>query len=699
MGIPIDYSNLYAISIPFCNFETIMHYKCANAVLNTILDTKNKFILKNLYMCRTVSSLKFFAILLISMSFVMVANAKLKLPAILSSNMVLQQKQVNRIWGWADPRQAVQLNFAGIDYLTSANTRGEWQILLQPLQAGNAGALKITAGLENLVLENILIGEIWVCSGQSNMEWRMNMMGDTYKQEMLTANNDQIRYLTVRKTVNNMVADDLLLDQTWTAINPATIGGCSAVGYWYAKQLQAKLKVPVGLIVSAWGGTSAQPWVSVDGLYEFPHYVADFRDRVLPVDLNEIEQLRAKSFAQYQADLLVNAGKNLQLVSPQWDDHEWKDMKLPGQWEGQGYSTMDGVAYYRLRFNVSSQDAGKAAKLNMPAIDDMDSTYINGIFIGAVNQWDAERKYEIPAGVLKAGENLLAIRVEDGGGGGGLASVPSIFYIQIEQKKIMLEGKAKFWVMAQRSDPIGGNISMPQQASLLFNAMIAPLLNYSIQGVIWYQGESNADQAVEYRKLFPALIKNWRNQWHRQDMPFYFVQLSSFGAITKEPAMSNWAMLREAQTLTLQLPNTGMAVTTDIGNPENIHPLQKKEVGDRLSLIALRDVYKTSVAAIGGPILKSYAVQGNQIVLQLDPRGGKLKIKGPKLMHFAIAGADQHFVWADAVIKNNSIIVSSKQVSKPVAVRYAWADSPITANLYNSADLPAVPFRTDDWEK
>lgn len=627
-------------------------------------------------------------------------SAQLRLPSFLAGDMVLQQQKVNRIWGWADAQQLVAVSFKNKNYSTFANNNGEWQVFLEPAAAGNAGTMVVKAGTEKIELNNILIGEVWVCSGQSNMEWKMNLCPETYKDELKTASNDNIRFVVFNKTYANTSQNDITLEKKWSSINPSTIGDCSAVAYWYAKKLYAELKVPIGLIVTSWGGTPAQSWTSFEGLHNFSNYTTPYIEKIKPLKLGDINKKKQEISEKFQKDVQEKSILVKDAVQQDFDDSKWPEMYLPKPWEEQGFPTMDGIVIYRVAFKVDAADAGKEAELNMPAIDDIDSTYINGTFIGSIRQWDAVRKYKIPAGVLKAGKNVLIIKVQDDGGGGGLSAVEEKFNIAMSNKKIPLASKAKYNIIAVLEDITGGNGAIQQQPAVLYNAMIAPVLPLTIRGVIWYQGESNADNmkdALEYSTLFPAMINDWRNHWGQGNFPFLFVQLSSFGALKTEPAECNWGFLREAQTKTLLLPNTAMAVTIDVGNPANIHPQQKKEVGDRLAAGALKTVYGKTKLIASGPQLISFSIQGKQVILEFSNTGTGLMIKGKELKHFAVAGANKKFVWADAVIKGNKIIVIGKTIVKPVAVRYAWANSPVDANLYNKEGFPAVPFRTDEW--
>ena len=624
--------------------------------------------------------------------------AQLRIPAFLSSGMVLQQQKTNRIWGWAGPGQLVQVEFMQKTYPAFADAQGKWQVFLEPARAGKGGAMRISAGTEQILLEDILLGEVWICSGQSNMEWKMNWIGDTYREELQTANNDQIRYVTLERAFANAPQQNTRLEKPWSPINPETLPECSAVAYFYARYLQQKLQVPVGLIITSWGGTPAESWTSFEALHPFPAYTDTYIQKIKPLNLQEAARQRQQKQEAYLQVLRDKHGDIQRALQPDFDDSRWQQAEMPKSWEQQGFGSLDGVMVYRFSFELSAAQAGKPANLYLPAIDDTDSTYLNGKWIGTDNQWNVPRKYTIPKGILRKGRNILAIRVQDNAGGGGLADQPDKFRLEVQSRSFPLAGNAKYQWFASLEQVETGPGPMQVQPAVLYNAMIAPLLPLSIRGAIWYQGESNADRAAEYRSLFPAMIQDWRNRWGQGDFPFLFVQLSSYGKVLTEPAASNWAMLREAQAKTRSLPNTAMAVTIDIGDPNDIHPKQKKEVGERLAAEAMRMVYAQDLQVVSsGPRLKTHHIEGNRVILEFDHAGSGLVAKNGPLQHFAVAGADKKFYWAEAQIEGNRVVLTCKQVSAPVAVRYAWANSPISANLFNLEGFPAEPFRTDDW--
>ncbi len=623
--------------------------------------------------------------------------ALLKLPAVLDNNMLLQRNQVNNIWGWADAGKEVTVTFRDKVYKTTCAQNGGWLIKLDPAKAGSAGNMIISSARESITLKNILIGELWLCSGQSNMEFAMDGFKQTYPDEIANANDDNIRFITINNTFDNRERQDAAIKVKWSPINRETIEKCSAVGYFFAKKLREKLKVPVGLVISSWGGTQAQAWVDVNTLKAFPNYQKQFDTSVRTINFDELEVLKKKKAESYQANKNKSASSFHELTSLQYDDANWEKTKLPGIWEDNGHNNLDGIGAYRVYFNVKEGSETRDAVIHLPYIDDIDSCFINGQFAGTWRVWNEPRTYKIPSGLLRAGKNILTIWVEDTGGGGGMNNDPAGFYIELGDEKISLAGNALFKVLAPVEEIAPGvnYASLQNQPTVLFNAMIAPLLHFSFQGVIWYQGESNTYAYVEYRKLFPALINNWRQRFARKELPFLFVQLSSFNPNIVEPEVSEWAGLREAQTYALKLPKTGMAVTIDVGDQKDIHPQRKKEVGDRLAANAFHNVYGMTKEAYTGPAFSSATITGNTVKVRFINTGSGLVMKGDKLSGFAIAGADKKFVPAEAFIQGNEVMVSAASVKSPLYVRYAWAEAPMDANLYNKEGFPAAPFRTD----
>ncbi|MBI3720867.1 MAG: sialate O-acetylesterase [Sphingobacteriales bacterium] len=629
--------------------------------------------------------------------FVSCVNAALKLPSILNNNMVLQRDKPIHIWGWANAGQKVTVNFLNKMYTTITDKKGKWNVFLVSAKAGNGGNMIISTTDEKIELKNILIGEVWVCSGQSNMEFELSSFKDFYADEIKSANNDNIRYITIQNTINNKEQDNVSVKYNWSSVNPQTVVKSSAVAYFFAKKLYERLHVPIGLVISAWGGTPAQSWIDTTVVKQFPNYAEIYDKSLRNLDLTKLAEIKEENNKKFQQEKAKVVTEFKNYLSINYDDSKWEATTLPGNWESKGHPDFDGLAAYRIEFNVSKEDAGKEATLHLPAIDDIDSTYINGTFLGSQTVWNELRTYKIPANVLVEGKNMLTIWVEDDQGGGGLNSDVANYYIETSTTKIELKGKARLKLLLPLLSVLPGvNLSgMQNSPTLLFNGMIAPLLPLSIRGAIWYQGEANADRYVEYRKLFPAMITNWRKRWQQGNFPFLFVQLASYNPNENEPEVSDWAFLREAQSMTRKLPNTGMAVTVDVGDKNDIHPKQKKEVGERLAANAFKIVYgyKNEIAA--GPALSKAIINKNSIAIQYKNIGSGLMVKGDALHTFTIAGADKKFYPATATLSGNHINVSSDKVNHPLYVRYAWASSPLDANLYNKEGFPAEPFRTD----
>ncbi|MFB0525444.1 MAG: sialate O-acetylesterase, partial [Phycisphaerae bacterium] len=378
-----------------------------------------------------------------------------------------------------------------------------------------------------------------------------------------------------------------------------------------------------------------------------------------------------------------------------YDASEWATMNVPGYWADHELGPVNGVVWFRKEVDIPASMADKPARLLLGRIVDADTTYVNGKIVGTVSYQYPPRIYDIPSNLLKAGRNIIVIRVINNSGRGGFVQ-DKPYQLSAAGQTTDLKGKWQYKLGAAM-DPLPAKTFIEWQPLGLYNGMIAPLLNYTIKGVIWYQGESNTAKPLEYQKLFPALIADWRGRWKQGDFPFLYVQLANFMEVKDKPSKSNWAELREAQLKTLSVPNTAMAVTTDIGEWNDIHPLNKEDVGKRLALAAQKVAYGDEEVVCSGPIYQSMKVQANKIIITFTNIGSGLIAKGGgELKHFSIAGADKKFIWAKAKIEGDKVIVWNDDITNPVAARYAWADNPEGANLYNKEGLPASPFRTGE---
>jgi sialate O-acetylesterase len=620
--------------------------------------------------------------------------ANVTLPRIFSHNMVLQRNKPIPVWGWAAAGEKVTVEFNKQKKTVKADKTGQWKVILDPEQAG--GPFELTVGGKNkLAINDVLVGEVWICSGQSNMEWTVRNSNNA-QQEINDANFPQIRQIKVPNTVATSPLKDITGGE-WKSCTPENAGDFTAVGYFFARELYRQLQVPIGLINTSWGGTMVETWVSKEAFEnseEFKTLFSATSAKDMEAAMKEKAQQLIKKIEAQQGP--IKQGVNTDSwKSPELNDGDWPHMKLPTAWEAAGYD-MDGVVWFRKTITLSDADAGKAAVLELSKIDDVDETYINGTKIGSMGIWDQDRRYQVPAGVLKAGKNVIAVRVTDGAGGGGIYGDAAAMKLTIGNTPQSLAGDWLFKVESVKIVDVSNPNSYP---TLLFNAMVKPLIPYAVEGAIWYQGESNAGRAYQYRTAFPLMINDWRQRWGQGDFPFYFVQLASFNAGNGDSQRgSNWAELREAQTSTLSLPNTGMAVTMDIGESKDIHPRNKQDVGKRLALVALNNLYEKKME-YSGPMYQSMEITGNKIELSFThaANGFLVKDKYGYIKGFEIAGADKKFHFAKALAQGNKILVFSDEVLNPVAVHYAWADDMPEVNLYNKEGLPAVPFRTDTW--
>ncbi|ADB37131.1 sialate O-acetylesterase [Spirosoma linguale] len=621
--------------------------------------------------------------------------ADVRLPNVFGSHMVLQRRKPVPVWGWADAGEKVTVTIASQTKTTKAGKDGKWRIALDPMEAGGPYQLLVKGKKNTVSFDDVLTGEVWICSGQSNMEWPLAAAANA-KTEIPLANYPNIRQLLVKKDLSLTPKENI--EGSWSVCTPATAPQFTAVGYFFAKQLQKELNVPIGLINTSWGGTHSETWTSREAMNQ--HDELKLVAGKLPATDEEVIKsgaARTQALLKTQQGGLPTATEEQTWASATLNDSDWKTMNMPGDWEWGGLPTLDGVVWFRQEITIPEGSKLQKVTLHMDSVDDNDSTFVNGQLVGST-KGRGVRAYILPEGLLKPGRNVVAVRVTDTGGSGGLMGEPQKLNLSGDGLMIPLAGQWKYRVanvFASSYKP-GPNT----YATQLFNAMLNPLIPYAIQGTIWYQGESNAGRAYQYRKTFPLMIQDWRQHWG-YDFPFLFVQLASFNAANGDSRRgSGWAELREAQTMTLQLPNTGMAVTSDIGERLDIHPKNKLDVGNRLAAEAMRVAYAKAGDASRGPMFDKMTVDGNRAVLTFRSVGSGLiaKDKYGYLKGFEVAGADQKFYYAKAEIQGNSVVVHADSVTAPVAVRYGWADDNGDVNLYNQENFPAVPFRTDTWK-
>jgi sialate O-acetylesterase len=619
-------------------------------------------------------------------------NAQVKLPQLIRDSMVLQRDSKINIWGWASKGEKIKIKFNGKNFKATTNANGKWIVQLPPMKAGGPYAMSID-GNNHLVINNILIGDVWLCSGQSNMVHQMKLHSVRYANEIANANFPEIRHFWIPAMTDLKGPHDDLPTGYWKSANPQDVLEFSAVGYFFAKNIYEKYHIPIGLINASVGGTPIEAWTSEEGFEKFPNIDAVIQKNKDTSYINNVTKKVAVNSDQKQID----KGMTGSWYDTTYIPKEWRTINIPGYWEDQGIKNLDGVVWYRREINVPAAMANVPAKVFLGRIVDADFLYLNGKMVGNTTYQYPQRRYQIPGGVLQAGKNIFVIRVINNSGKGGF--VPDKPYCLIAgTDTIDLKGYWQYRV-GEVFSPVpsdGNNFSSQNQPTALYNAMVAPLINYTIKGFLWYQGEANSSRGKEYIKLQPAMIADWRNKWQQGDLPFLYVQLPGFMDYNYLPSESQWAELREAQLKSLSVPNTGMAVAIDLGEWNDIHPDRKKEVGERLALTAEKIVYGENIV-YSGPLYQSATIDGNKITITFTNVGsGLIANDGEELSQFAIAGPDKKFVWAKAKIQGDKVIVWNDEIQNPMYVRYAWADNPVNPNLYNKEGLPASPFRTDE---
>lgn len=622
------------------------------------------------------------------------AIGQVHLPKVFSDHMVLQRQQPIPFWGTATAGKQVTVKIAGKRYSTAADTDGKWKLQTAILKAGGPHDVSIYEGSDTskaILFKDVLIGDVWLASGQSNMEWQVSQSRDAAK-EMRNAKYRDIRFFIVPHA-KQVHPQDTLPGGSWVSMDTAGVKTASAVAYFFARDLHEDLKVPIGIVQSTWGGTPVEAWTSREQLLTSEKSGSRVRvnDTISPSHFiqDSLDLVRFWDVVYKPAVTIASA-----VSGSGYDDTNWLKVTMPKTMKDMEIPGYEGIVWLRKEIEVSQALAQrKALQIELGRPEMNYTLYVNGQEI-AKTVWNANlsHRYNIPEGLLRSGKNIISVRMAFLWGGGGFNPSPQGMYIGDEQQQISIAGEWKYKKNLEPAIPVIRNYH--RYPTYLFNAMINPLIPYALKGVIWYQGEDNASAALEYRSLFPMLIKDWRSRWGQGNIPFLYVQLANYMQRKAEPSESDWATLREAQTLTLREPNTGMAVITDIGEADDIHPKNKQEVGRRLALIAKKQVYKQRIEA-QSPIYHSHKIRGKEVIINFKETGSGLKTRdGGEVRGFAIAGEDGKFEWAKARIMGNTVIVSAEKVRSPVAVRYAWADNP-ESNLVNSAGLPVVPFRTD----
>ncbi|NJM94770.1 MAG: sialate O-acetylesterase [Cytophagales bacterium] len=640
-------------------------------------------------------------LLLFALVFASVLNAQVRLPKVFASHMVLQRDQAIPLWGWASPGEKISVSFQEKTYSAKADRQGAWKLQMAASPAGGPYEL-VLSGKNKITLSDVLMGDVWLCGGQSNMEWPLNL-STAGMDSVQVATHPQIRLFEVERDMHVQKMADLK-GARWSRCTPETVAKFSAVGYYFGKQLQADLQVPIGLLDINWGGTTSEVWTSPEALLTHP----DFAEMVKTYgkkDIEDFQKAETEKVPEWWTSL-DRTQTGMQNGRPTWasidlDESDWTSFELPALWESKGYSGLDGYVWFRRAIELSSQQAASELVLNLGRIDDSDVTWVNGQQVGATqDQYSKERQYNVSAGLFKAGQNVITVRVHDPSGGGGIYGQERELSLRGSFFEIPLAGTWKMKIdgdqAAYRPEKRFSPNSYP---TCLYQAMLAPIIPFGIKGAIWYQGESNAGRAYQYRDIFPLMIRDWRQQWGQGDFPFLWVQLANYKQPCEEPCESEWAELREAQSMTLALPNTGQAVIIDVGEANDIHPRDKWTVGQRLARAAKKVAYGQDLV-YAGPTFKEMKVEGSRVRVRYSHTGTGLWVQDPYgyVKGFALAGDDRRFYWAKAYQEGNEIVVYSDEVKLPVALRYGWADNPHDLNLYNKEGLPASPFRTDDWK-
>jgi sialate O-acetylesterase len=642
--------------------------------------------------------MKYFCILFLSLCLTIEAKGQLKTARLFSDHMVLQCNQSVPVWGWADKKASVKVSINGQTVSGKANTSGYWKIWLKAMPEGGPYELIVSSKKEKLVYSDVMLGEVWLCSGQSNMEFAMrNSIG--YNNQKKIAAKQMVREFDVPKKVSTQPEQDLASGQ-WLKADTGTIGNFTAVGYYFAVKLAQRLHVTVGIIHDSWGGTEIEDWISRDAMMASPDM--DSAAKALPTDMDGVKgrlDKNLKDYAYHKGPVVMYTADQL-AAEPASFFTNWAHGGS-GPWMWQNFYSYHGGGFMQKTIMIDSSYAKNSSFLKLGNSDADLAIYINGRQMKEIGK-PGNYQVNIPAGVLKPGENSLLIDLQSEQKtpsffGPGISGDVFTLYFKVSDTTYSLLDN--WHLMPNFNKPYHYDIQPNNSAFMLYDGMVNPIIPYAMAGVLWYQGESNAGRAYQYRTALPLMISDWRQRWNRQ-FPFLFVQLPGYGGSQGSDKGSNWAELREAQTLTLKVPNTGMIVTTDLTDGTNLHPQNKADFGYRLAAKVLNMVY-ADTGYYDSPMYKSADFKdGYAMVTFMHVENGlMIKDKYGYLKGFELAGADHKFYYARAVIVDgDKVKVWCDKVPQPIAVRYAWTDAPIDADLFSKNGMPVNSFRSDDWK-
>ncbi len=626
------------------------------------------------------------------------AFAQVRLARLFSDHVVLQRQKPIPVWGWANAGEKIKITMAGQTLQTKAGADGKWTVKFTPLEAGGPHTMHVTAKSGTATVQDILIGEVWLCSGQSNMEWPVKS-SDHYVKEKANANFPQIRHFKVEHEVTLTPEKDLKAG-SWKIASAETVGDFTAVGFFFAREVYQKLNVPIGILHSSWGGSQIEGWISKEAMQtnpELKNYADNLPKTWEEADIIMDRKLKKQLFKSEEKT--PTASEEALYTNGSAKFQSWQSAGDPlGQWDWKGLMGFRGDGYMGKEVSIPEDMVGKPTTLSLAENDSKVDVYANGKLISSTAT-KGSRKIAIPANTWKAGDNQLVLKVgsmvELSWFGPGLFGKKDDMYLEEGAKRISLASDWK--IMPSFAEKHHYAHLMNNVGTTIYNAMIAPLVPFSIRGALWYQGETNAGRAYQYRQSFPLLINNWRQLWN-DSFSFYWAQLSSFGKDLNSNQGSNWGELREAQDMTLSLPKTGMAVITDIGNPKDIHPTNKQDVGHRLAVHALKLDYGQDIP-FSSPRFEKMELDQHKAIISLKYAENGLVVKNRYgyIQGFEIAGEDKTFYYAQVQLDGNKLIITSPKVSKPVAVRYNWSDATEDGQLFNQEGFPLAPFRTDAW--